>query len=206
MSAPNWPTQAPSEWHAPAPLAAIEGGDGYEAPKPNGDSRWRLCNYDGPWKSGPLTSTPDGHEAGDGCFAALEVFLDTRLAAVEEGDGCRVCVEHKAAPMASNGELAPVTKAKPPRKSKVADTTIYIGEKWSELGNSHRLVYHHGDDIRFVHPLKDWFIWNGTYWRRDDDAEIMRRAEWTIEMLFAESSLITDDATRQSFRKFALKS
>jgi D5 N terminal like len=204
MSAPNAERAAASVASLPA---AIEGGDCYEAPKPNGDSRWRLCNYDGPWKSGPLTSAPDGHEAGDSCNALVVVEWAATLDAIEGGDGCRVCGEHEAAPIARNGELdEPVTKAKRTRKPKAVDATVYIGEKWTELGNSHQLVYHHGDDIRFVHPLKDWFIWNGIYWRRDDDAEIMRRAEWTIETLFNEAGLITDDATRQAFRKFALKS
>ena len=103
-------------------------------------------------------------------------------------------------------------QSKPPRKTKAKakangpDHSLFIGEKWTELGNSHRLVHRHGEDIRYVHPLKSWFVWNGTYWKRDDDGMIMRYAEETIESLFKESTIITDDATRQAFRKFALKS
>jgi len=90
--------------------------------------------------------------------------------------------------------------------SERAAAALVNGEQWTELGNAHRFVFQHGADIRYVHPLKSWFIWGGIFWRRDDDAEIMRRAEATIESLFDESKLIADDATRQAFRKFALKS
>ncbi|MGB6177238.1 MAG: phage/plasmid primase, P4 family [Methylocella sp.] len=80
------------------------------------------------------------------------------------------------------------------------------GEQWTELGNAHRLASQHGADIRYVHPLKEWFIWDGVFWRRDDSADIMRRAEATIESLFCEADSIADDALRQAFRRFALKS
>ena len=58
----------------------------------------------------------------------------------------------------------------------------------------------------YVHPLKAWFIWDGVFWRRDDSGDIMRRAEATIEAIFDEAKEIADEATRQAFRKFALKS
>ena len=50
-------------------------------------------------------------------------------------------------------------------------------EQWTELGNARRLVRRHGEDVRYVHPLKAWFIWDGVFWRRDDSGDIMRRAE-----------------------------
>jgi putative DNA primase/helicase len=92
------------------------------------------------------------------------------------------------------------------RKSKIAAAEPVAGEHWTELGNAHRLIFQHGADARYVHPLKAWFIWDGNFWRRDDSADIMRRAETTIESMFEESKSIADDAMRQAFRKFALKS
>ena len=79
-------------------------------------------------------------------------------------------------------------------------------EQWTELGNARRLVRHNGENIRYVHPLKAWFIWDDVFWRRDDSGGIMRRAEATIEAIFDGAKEIADDATRQAFRKFALKS
>jgi hypothetical protein len=84
--------------------------------------------------------------------------------------------------------------------------TADAAEQWTELGNAHRLVRRHGEDVRYVHPLKAWFIWDGVFWRRDDSGEIMRRAEATIEAIFDEAKEITDEEIRTAFRKFALKS
>jgi hypothetical protein len=53
--------------------------------------------------------------------------------------------------------------------------TAAAAEQWTELGNAHRLVRRHGEDVRYVHPLKAWFIWDGVFWRRDDSGDIMRR-------------------------------
>jgi P4 family phage/plasmid primase-like protien len=79
-------------------------------------------------------------------------------------------------------------------------------EPYTELGNAHRLVHQHGRDIRYVHPLRSWFIWTGDYWRRDENGEIMRRGEATIESLFDEAKKISDEARRTALRKFALQS
>jgi D5 N terminal like len=79
-------------------------------------------------------------------------------------------------------------------------------EQWTELGNAHRLVRHHGEDIRYVHPLEAWFIWDGVFWRRDDTGDIMRRAEATVEAIFDEAKEISDEEIRTAYRKFALKS
>jgi putative DNA primase/helicase len=88
-----------------------------------------------------------------------------------------------------------------------ADDVIRRGaEQWTELGNAHRLIHRHGADIRYVHPLKAWFIWNGIFWRRDNNGEIMRRAEATIEAIFDEAKEIADEEIRTALRKFALKS
>ena len=84
--------------------------------------------------------------------------------------------------------------------------TTAAAEQWTELGNAHRLVRRHGEDVRYVHPLKAWFIWDGVFWRRDDSGDIMRRAESTIEAIFDEAKEIADEEIRTAFRKFALKS
>jgi putative DNA primase/helicase len=79
-------------------------------------------------------------------------------------------------------------------------------ERNTELGNAHRLVHQHGNDIRYVHPFKSWFVWAGDCWRRDEDGEIMRLAEATIETLFDEAKAIGDEFRRTELRKFALRS
>ncbi len=78
--------------------------------------------------------------------------------------------------------------------------------RYTELGNAHRLVRLFGEDIRYVHARKSWFIWDGAYWRRDDNGEIMRRAEATTEAMFDLAKSIADEAARTAYRKFVLKS
>lgn len=79
------------------------------------------------------------------------------------------------------------------------------GERWTELGNAHRLIARHGENIRYVHLCAAWFTWDGHYWQRDDDGQIMRLAEDTVEAMFNEAKTIADETLRQAFRKFALK-
>jgi putative DNA primase/helicase len=115
-------------------------------------------------------------------------------------------IEHDARPWVPGDGPDPAGEPKGNARKTNSEGPHDGAEQWTELGNAHRLIHRHGANIRYVHPFKAWFIWDGTFWRRDDDGESMRRAEGTIESLFDEASLITDDATRQAFRKFALKS
>jgi putative DNA primase/helicase len=94
----------------------------------------------------------------------------------------------------------------PPHEAKAPGWNPGATEQWTELGNAHRLVRHHGEDVRYVHPMEAWFIWDGVFWRRDDSGDIMRRAEATVEAIFDEARQIPDEEIRTAFRKFALKS
>jgi D5 N terminal like len=62
--------------------------------------------------------------------------------------------------------------------------------------NARRLVYQHGPNIRYVHPAEILVHLDRYPLAARDDAEIMRRAELTIESLFHEANLIEDDTTR----------
>jgi putative DNA primase/helicase len=79
-------------------------------------------------------------------------------------------------------------------------------EHFSEQGNAIRLVRLHGDDLRYVYPMKSWLVWDGIRWRIDDNGEMMRRAVNTIEKTFNEAALIDDADYRKSLRAFMLKS
>jgi putative DNA primase/helicase len=80
------------------------------------------------------------------------------------------------------------------------------GERFTDLGNARRLVRFYGTDIRYVAHFNAWYIWEGHYWRRDEDGAIMRLAKATIEKLFAEAAKIEDETPRTVMRKFALAS
>jgi putative DNA primase/helicase len=82
-------------------------------------------------------------------------------------------------------------------------------ENFTDLGNARRLVHRFADDIRYCHAFKNngWFIWDDDYWRRDDNGEINRRAEQTIEALLQEAlAMDKKDPQRDIQIAFALRS
>jgi putative DNA primase/helicase len=52
----------------------------------------------------------------------------------------------------------------------------------TELGNAERIVFHHGEDIRFCNEL-EWLIWNGKHWEKDGKREIEAIAAKTLRKL-----------------------
>lgn len=51
--------------------------------------------------------------------------------------------------------------------------------KSTDLGNAERLIFHHGDIIRYCNEINNWYIYNGCYWQVDDTGEIYRKC-WKI--------------------------
>jgi len=76
----------------------------------------------------------------------------------------------------------------------------------TDLGNAERLVYRHGDDIRYCNSQKTWFIWDGCRWKADDTAEIMRRAKHTVRKMLLEAEQIQDFDDREKAMKWILQS
>lgn len=73
----------------------------------------------------------------------------------------------------------------------------------SELGNAERIVYHHGDNIRFSGEL-GWLIWNGKFWESDSKMEIESLAAKTLRSLYKESKT-ADKARRKEIYEWAKK-
>ena len=53
----------------------------------------------------------------------------------------------------------------------------------TDYGNAERLVAMHGHDMRFVHLLGRWMVWDGTRFQRDETGEAVRRAKETLRAL-----------------------
>ncbi len=79
-------------------------------------------------------------------------------------------------------------------------------EHLSDLGNTRRLVRRHGHELRYCHPWAKWLVWDGTRWRPDDTAEVMRRAKETVSSLYEEAARSPDDEARRRLGAHALKS
>ncbi|HHV62226.1 MAG TPA: hypothetical protein GXX51_06270, partial [Firmicutes bacterium] len=81
-----------------------------------------------------------------------------------------------------------------------------VTENLSDLGNAKRLVSLHGQDLRYCHPWKRWLVWDGTRWKVDGTAEVIRRAKNTVQQIYAEASREQEGDRRKALAKHALKS
>ncbi len=75
----------------------------------------------------------------------------------------------------------------------------------TDLGNAHRLVDWHGQDLRYVGKLRHWRVWDGTRWADDVTGEVLRRAKMSIAHLYSESAEL-DEEGRKALAKHALRS
>lgn len=66
----------------------------------------------------------------------------------------------------------------------------------TDLGNAERFVADHGMDVRFVHALKKWLVWDGRRWLFNDDGEPQRRAHQTIRNIPVLAQSMPDDLRR----------
>ena len=78
-------------------------------------------------------------------------------------------------------------------------------EHATELGNAKRLVKLFGNDVRYCHPLKTWFVWNGRRWAPDPGYEMGRCAEAVVKSIYAEAAVATDSSVRSKLGPWASK-
>lgn len=76
----------------------------------------------------------------------------------------------------------------------------------TDMGNADRLVDLFGDDILFCYLWKQWLVWNGTRWKKDDTGEIDRKAEDTVRSIYAEAANEPDKELRFELLSHARKS
>jgi putative DNA primase/helicase len=73
-------------------------------------------------------------------------------------------------------------------------------------GNGQRLVDLHGLDIRYVHPWKQWLVWDGRRFQPDTTGELMRRAKMGVLRLYAEAAAERDPDRRKALATWARRS
>jgi putative DNA primase/helicase len=74
----------------------------------------------------------------------------------------------------------------------------------TELGNAERIVYHHGENLRFCNEL-EWLIWNGKQWQEDSKRTIEAITAKTLRKLYSESAAIEDPYQKKQLRDWAKK-
>ena len=76
----------------------------------------------------------------------------------------------------------------------------------TELRNAERLVRQHGKDLRYCSAFKDWLIWDGARWKRDDSGLVVRRAKRTVRGIYREAAAAKDLTERKKLSDWARRS
>lgn len=76
----------------------------------------------------------------------------------------------------------------------------------SDLGNSERFVRRYGQNIRYCHPQKTWYIWDRTRWKRDEEGRIQDLAKRAVRYIGDEAGLIDGETERAAMWKWAAAS
>lgn len=72
-------------------------------------------------------------------------------------------------------------------------------------GNGDRLVAQYRASIRYCKTFDAWYIWNGSYWERDETCRMLALAKRVARTIHIEASATTDDR-REKVGKWALTS
>ena len=76
----------------------------------------------------------------------------------------------------------------------------------TDIGNSERLIHHHGEDIRYCHAWSRWLIWDGSRWAPDNADRIKQLAKKVVRSIYAEAEQITDGSERRDIARHAMRS
>jgi len=76
----------------------------------------------------------------------------------------------------------------------------------TDLGNAERLIAHHGNELRYVHPWNKWLVWDGTRWKPDTTGEVERRARATVRTIYAEAKIPDGKDERKAIARHATAS
>lgn len=65
----------------------------------------------------------------------------------------------------------------------------------NDTGNAQRFVDEHGENVRYVYAWNRWIVWDGAYWRPDDDGQVARLITATVDkMLRTAADLASDES------------
>ena len=76
----------------------------------------------------------------------------------------------------------------------------------TDLGNAHRLVKRHGENVRYIPEWGKWIVWNSSRWDIDEDGAIMRLAKETVEAMYPEALSSQNEEDRTALLRHAMKS
>lgn len=80
-------------------------------------------------------------------------------------------------------ELVGISKIKALRASANASDL-----RTTDMGNAERLVTNFGEELRYSHPMKKWFHWDGMRWKPDGQSIATQRAMTTVRGIYQEAA------------------
>ena len=105
----------------------------------------------------------------------------------------------------SQGEASPPENEHSPHCA--GDTASSTPRLWSfpysDSGNAERILARHGQDIRYCHPQKTWYIYDDVRWCSDRRGRMMHIAKCIARALYEEAAEIGDDDARKACADFA---
>lgn len=79
-------------------------------------------------------------------------------------------------------------------------------ERNTDLGNAHRLVNDHHDEIRYVGQWGTWLVWDGRRWERDHAGAVYELAKATVARMWRDAGQIEDADRKKAAVAWALRS
>jgi len=94
-------------------------------------------------------------------------------------------------------------KRRPAPNNQAANFMDIDFEELTEGGNAHRLERIHGDDMRFNHTHKKWYLWERGRWKVDGNGGAARLADDVVASLYLLAAKTTDSKERDRVAGFA---
>jgi P4 family phage/plasmid primase-like protien len=76
--------------------------------------------------------------------------------------------------------------------------------KATDLGNAIRFRRLFGATVRYVHTWAAWYVWNGTYWAKDDTGEVYQLARKVIQGIYGEAAQLDATEDRRTLGRWAV--
>ena len=197
------------DFNARARWKNILGPHGWECVKETGEiTYWQRPGKDGPGISATI------NEGGNGIFYnfstnSLHFEANTSYSKFAATAILNHAGDYKAAAkqLASQGFGDKISSGHQSGKA-VSDSSILDRPvfRLSDVGNAERLVYAHGDNLRYIPQWDKWLTWNGSRWVVDDTGEVHRLAKKTALNIYQEATQEADDARRVQLSKHACRS
>jgi len=76
----------------------------------------------------------------------------------------------------------------------------------TDLGNSQRMVRHHGHELRYCHPWAKWLIWDGKRWRVDNQGNALQMSKDIPRDIYAEAANCESKDRRDTLSDYGRRS